>query len=280
MSHQVNSGTGKAMVEDADDLADGLRTLGTAPGTATLLAARFRAETRETGDCPDFVSWLGGQLKTADCTWEQVQGLHAVLGTSGSGKTRLALASATRVASCGGRALVLSVAPEHPGEIRRLQAAAAEGDFDAAVIRKPEQVVDIEARLSDYQAVFVDLPSLEDRSMEPGGDLHTWLAGHHGIHRHLLVPLDLDPADLESYPEIARGLNVDWVALGRLDRTRRPGKVLDLIEAIPLPVSLMAGTDPARISTPATLAEILTRGLVHPGTETRSEISSVVEEGR
>ena len=40
-----------------------------------------------------------------------------------------------------------------------------------------------------------------------------------------------------------RDWNCDWVAFSRLDRTMRPGKLLDVLEAVPLAVSLV-GRDP------------------------------------
>ena len=114
--------------------------------------------------------------------------------------------------------------------------------------------------LTDYAAVFVDLPALESPAMVPGSDLHEWLAGHHGIHRHLLVPLDLDPADLDDLTVMARNLNCDWIAAGRLDRTRRPAKLLDLVSAVPLRLSLLAGFEPAMIATRESLAELFRPG--------------------
>ena len=77
---------------DGDDLVDGLVRLGTSPTSAHGLAIRFRAE--NPGGETDFNTWLAGQLECADCTWGQVEGLHAFVGPSGSGKTRLALADA------------------------------------------------------------------------------------------------------------------------------------------------------------------------------------------
>jgi flagellar biosynthesis GTPase FlhF len=238
---------------DADDATDGLVRLGTSRETAERLVARHAAES----PVEDFRDWLTGQIRTADCSWAEVDGLHAVVGLSGSGRTRLVLAAAARVASAGAPTLVLSVAPRHPGEVRRLQIAAAEGDFDAAVIRRPEQIVELAGHISDYRTVLVDLPGLDDPALVRGSELHSWLAGHHGMHRHLLVPQDLDPADWDHLTGDARSLNCDWLALGRLDRTRRPGKFLDLIEAIPLPVSLLAGSEPALIADRGSLGELL-----------------------
>ena len=73
---------------------------------------------------------------------------------------------------------------------------------------------------------------------------------------------------------------MDWVALDRLDRTSRPGKILNLIESIPLPVSLIAGAMPAKISTPDMLADLVTRGMEISGDGTLPENSAVVEEGQ
>ena len=58
-------------------------------------------------------------------------------------------------------------------------------------------------------------------------------------HRHLVCPLDRDLRDAERLVAGSREWNCDWTALTRLDQVGRPGKLLDLLDQIPLPVSLL-----------------------------------------
>jgi hypothetical protein len=50
-------------------------------------------------------------------------------------------------------------------------------------------------------------------------------------------------SDQAGLAGVTRDWNCDWVAFTRLDRTRRTGKLLDILETVPLAVSLL-GRDP------------------------------------
>ncbi len=164
---------------------------------------------------------------------------------AGSGRSDLVLTAAGLAQSMGRRTLVLSMMPGNSGDVRRLQGEAAGKGFDAAVIKKEAQLAATEKHLTAYDVVLVDMPHLGHETMAEDGVVHGWLARNTSFHRHLLVPMDKDPRDMDNLNQAARAWNCDWIAVSRTDLTNRPGKMLDLLERVPLPVSLI-GSDPAR----------------------------------
>ncbi len=197
------------------------------------------------GDRPAFLGWLEQNLPAGNCGWDGFYGSHAFLGTPGCGRTGLVLAAAARLQARGRRTLVLSLVPGDDGLIRRLQRAASDGGFDAAVMRRPEQLEETADQLAAYDVVLVDLPPLHGADMAEGGVLHRWLATNPGFHRHLVLPLDGDTGDLAALAPQARAWNCDWLAMARTDRSRRWAKLLDLTVSLGLPFSLLAA-DPER----------------------------------
>ena len=222
-------------------LADLLEDAGARPATVEHLLARFCAETGAgPGDRPAFLGWLEQNLPAGNCGWDGFYGSHAFLGTPGCGRTGLVLAAAARLQARGRRTLALSLVPGDEGLIRRLQRAASAGGFDAAVMRRPEQLEETADQLAAYDVVLVDLPPLHGADMAEGGVLHRWLATNPGFHRHLVLPLDGDTGDLAALAPQARAWNCDWLAVARTDRSRRWAKLLDLTVSLGLPFSLLA----------------------------------------
>ena len=89
-------------------------------------------------------------------------------------------------------------------ESRRLLVPYLERGLPTVLLTSSAAALTAPDIVADAITVLVDLPALESPSMVNGGDLHEWIAGHHGIHRHLLVPLDLDPAeDTDATPDKA-----------------------------------------------------------------------------
>jgi flagellar biosynthesis GTPase FlhF len=91
--------------------------------------------------------------------------------------------------------------------------------------------------------------------------MQRYLSQNESFHRHLVVPLDSDLRDAGPLWEAARLWNCDWVAVSRLDRTRRHGKLLDLQYRAQLPFSVCAaGPWPERrpfLARPESLAGLL-----------------------
>ncbi len=282
---QVSSEVERRRADDAGPGADPATALlvgaGASPAIARRVSARHAAAAgRGASDPAGLRAWLATQLRASNCGWEGFYGCHAFLGDSGCGRTDLVLAAAARLQEQGRRTLVLAVMPADPGTTHRLQEAAAADGFDAAVVGGAHNLAEAEPHFANYDAVLVELPRLDHPAMAVGGALHAWLAANVGFHRHLVVAADRDLADvgnvggaggvadkagLAGLSAVTRDWNCDWVAFTRLDCTRRAGKLLDVLESVPLAVSLLAA-DPLHGGrlTVASSAEVA--GLVAPAT--------------
>lgn len=224
-----------------DPAAGPLVAAGASPAIARRVLARFTAaHGRGPGGADELRRWLGTQLRASNCDWDGFYGCHAFLGDSGVGRSDLVLAAALRLQGMGRSTLVLGVLPADPGYVHRLQETAAAGGFDAAVVTSTSHLAAAEPHFGDYDAVLVELPRLDDPALALGGPLHAWLAPNVSFHRHLVLAADRDPADQADLAAVTRDWNCDWVAFTRLDRTRRAGKLLDVLETVPLAVSLLA----------------------------------------
>jgi len=152
--------------------------------------------------------------------------------------------------------LLLSFAPRHGGEIRRLQEEAAARGYDAAILRDATQLAGGLGYFEQYDAVLIDTPALESAALSDERTRRL-LADHDEVHRHLLLPADADLAERERIWSAARAWNCDWLALTRLDLTARAGKLIDILLASPFPLSLVGGGawpgPGAEIATPAGL---------------------------
>lgn len=222
-------------------LAETLIDNGASPAAVNKLLTRFSSETgNNPGDRPAALAWLTENLRASNCAWDDFYGCHAFLGEAGSGRSDLVLSAAGVLQGMGRRTLVLSLMPQSSGYIKRLQVAASQEGFDAAVIKQESQLAAAEKHLTAYDVVLVDMPGLRQEVMAEGGVVHDWLARNASFHRHLLVPLDKDPAEMAWLTLASRTWNCDWIAITRRDLSSRPAKVLDLLEEIPLPMSLLA----------------------------------------
>ncbi|MBU1071990.1 hypothetical protein KKG45_01950, partial [bacterium] len=253
-----------AEVERIEDLIDALRagqngragtdkaSVGAYPLGRQLLAAGaslpavrhlqrlYRAETGGGDSYESAREHLAGLIRTSNGGWRDLAGCHLFLGGPGAGKTDLVLAVAARLKKMKRRILVLMYAPRHGGEIRRLQEEASARGYDAAILRDAEQLSGGLEYFAQYDAILIDTPSLCAGALADE-ELHRVLAGQEEVHRHLLLPLDADLAERERAWAEARTWNCDWLALTRLDLTARAGKLIDILLAAPLPLSLVNG---------------------------------------
>jgi len=240
ISEEVSRRDGPGGILANNPLARSFLEAGTSEATVQKLLTRFLSET---GQRPDnraaALSWLGKNLKASNCEWDGFYGCHAFLGPRSSDSFNLILDAAARLQKLGRRTLVLSVMPPHHGRVKQLQVEAARLGFDAAIIQKPQQLTRSEKHLGRYEVVLVDMPNVEHPQMDQGRILHGWLSSNTTFHRHMVVPSFYDPEDMDSLKEAARDWNCDWLALTGLEATRRPGKVLEYVDQIPLPLSLV-----------------------------------------
>lgn len=221
-------------------VAESLVAAGAEPGVVVRLCERCQAETGAgPRDHQALLGYLRRNLPTVRGGWADMAGMHVFLGAAGSGRTELVLRLAARLGESGRTVLVLSLLPRHAGEVRRLQAVAAAAGFDAAVIQKARQLAAAADHLADYDVVLLDAPAFGDGVGEDERDLHRFIIQNDAFHRHLVFPLDRDLLDSQELVAAARHWNCDWLALSRLDQTRRRGKLLNLLDRLPLPVSLL-----------------------------------------
>jgi flagellar biosynthesis GTPase FlhF len=201
---------------------------------------RCQAETgaREE-DRTALLDYLTRNLPTNRGDWQELGGTHVFLGSAGSGRSELVLGAAARLARDERQVLVLALLPRHGGEVRRLQGEAAEHGYDAAIIQKPRQLARAVEHLARYEVVLVDAPSFESPALSQDEAICREIVGNAAFHRHLVVPLDRDPRDLDPVVRRVRAWNCDWMALSRVDQTTLRGKILDMIDRIHLPLSLI-----------------------------------------
>ena len=255
----------QASITQGNPLAESLVKGGTSTNTIEKLLTRFTSETGQpSNDRVSALSWLGENLRASNCEWEGFYGCHAFMGPIGSGTTDLILATAAKLQELGRRTLVLNVLPEDRSSIKQLQVEASRCGFDAAVIQKISQLSSSEEHLKRYDVVLVDMPDLGHSSMATGGPLHGWLAGNNTFHRHILIPVNQDPRDMDTVTNAARSWNCDWLGLTRLELTGRPAKILDFADATPLPISLIQNLGQVEIASSAKLLDFIL-GLGHAG---------------
>jgi len=225
----------------ASPVAEALVGAGADPEVVARLLDRFAAESgQDPGDRTAVLTYLTQCLQASGGRWEDFGGCHVFLGPAGAGKTEIVLEAAARLQDLGRQVLVLSLLPRHGGEVRRLQLEAARLGYDAAILQKPEQLAASEEHLSRYEAVLVDTPAWDAAPFASAVGMREHIIRNPSFHRHLVCPLDRDLRDAQRLVAGSREWNCDWTALTRLDQVERPGKVLDLLEQLPLPVSLLS----------------------------------------
>jgi len=259
---------GTSATSQRNRLAQALVEAGAAPDTVTRLNERCCAETSSRPDDQGaFLDYLSRHLSTGRGDWRDMGGTHVFLGPSGSGRTELLLSIAASLTSSQRQVLVLSLLPRHSGEVRRLQAEAAKHGYDAAVIQKPRQLASAQEHLDSYDVVLVDAPGF-DTPLEAGTEaLCREIVSNPGFHRHLVFPMDRDVLDADGVLEQARAWNCDWLAMTRLDQTRRRAKILDLIDRLGLPVSMTGDLKGLQgephLASPRLLLDIMLSGVRH-----------------
>jgi len=253
---------GRQQVIKQNPVAEALVTAGADPGVVVRLTERCQAETGAVlSDRTALLNYLGRSLPTGRGGWKELGGTHVFLGNPGCGRSEMVLGAAAKLSHEGRQVLVLSLLPRHSGEVRRLQAEAAKHGFDAAVIQKSKQMAKAVEYLDRYDVVLMDAPAFNSPKLRLDDSLHRAITTNPAFHRHLVFPLDRDLRDSGTMLEQARAWNCDWLALSRVDQTNRRGKILDLIDQCPLPVSLMGDTEwpegEPQVADPGNLTELI-----------------------
>ncbi len=118
-----------------------------------------------------------------------LRGHHALLGAPGVGKTALAHKLAGRVAAGGARVVVLSYDSRHEGENLRLERAATELGFEAAVAPDRDAFLGALRYLKDRDLVIIDMPPLVDAHWALLSEGEAILKGD-PLLRHLVLAAD------------------------------------------------------------------------------------------
>jgi flagellar biosynthesis GTPase FlhF len=252
-------------------VAEALIAAGADPEVIARLLDRFAAETgQDPADRTAVLAYLTQCLPASGGRWADFGGCHVFVGPAGAGKTEVVLSAAANLQQLGRQVLVLSLLPRHGGEVRRLQLEAARLGYDAAILQKPEQLAASEAHLSQYEAVLVDTPAWDHVPFATASGMREHIIRNASFHRHLVCPLDRDLRDAPRLLAGSREWNCDWTVLTRLDQVDRPGKLLDLLEQLPLPVSLLNhGPEPQRgvvVADAGQLIDLVLMGADGPGT--------------
>ena len=217
-----------------------LQAAGASATTVASLITRFVSETgRGSDDHAGLMTYLLEALPASNGSWEEMGGCHVFLGPEGCGKTEMLLAAAAELQATGKNCLVLSMLPRHEGDIRRLQQDASRHGFDAAILKKEGQLRSSMEHLARYDAVLIDTPGLFHSAMQGAGEMQEHIVQNAIFHRHLIIPLDVDLHDCVPLWAAGRAWNCDWLALSRGDLSARSGKLLDMVEELPLPVSFL-----------------------------------------
>lgn len=213
---------------------------GASHGAVERLLIRFAGETGlEPHDRPGAIAWLNNYLATGSELPAQISGKHAFLAENPGDRLETVFQLARCLTDTGRRTLVLAVLPDPDRDLPRLKIFAADVGCDAAILRETAQLDEMSGEFPGYDAVLIDLPALSHPAMAENGPVHLALAIDPDIHRHLQVPLERDFLDLVDLREAARSWNCDGLTLIRMGATRRPAKVLDLVDTIPLPISFL-----------------------------------------
>jgi len=217
-----------------------LRSAGASATTVASLITRFVSETGcDSDDHAALMAYLLEALPASNGSWEEMGGCHVFLGPAGCGKTEMLLAAAAELQAKGKNCLVLSLLPRSEGDIRRLQEDAAQHGFDAAILKKEGQLRSSVDHFARYDAVLIDTPGLFHTVLQGAGELQEYIVQNAIFHRHLIIPLDVDLHDCAPLWAAGRAWNCDWLALSRGDLSARFGKLLDMVEELPLPVSFL-----------------------------------------
>ena len=240
---------------------------GASQGAVDRMLTRFASETGSPpDDRPGAIAWLTGYLETGKADLRDWQGNHVFLGEHAEDRLGMVMQLAGSMTEAGRRVLVVSVLPDPDRDESRLKNIAAAAGLQNYRISLKIQNRDLETCLSVYDLVLVDIPALTDHQLAEGSPIHGWLASNEKFHRHLLIPMDRDFQDLDNLRDAVRSWNCDWISLTRLEGTRRPAKLLDLIDRIPLPISFMSDNAMGEGILAAATAELLLDRILTAGT--------------
>lgn len=170
-----------------------------------------------------------------------LQGLHAVCGASGAGKTLAAIRIARQAAETtpGARIVVISLADHRPGAWGRLQVLGASIGVETFRARDREGLRAILDELGDQAFVVIDTPVVDPVSLtdELGALGRT-------VEIHVVVPVDANQA---VFNQLLRSGPGRWssLILSKLDEATSPWPLIRTLCNHPMVVSGVGASDEA-----------------------------------
>jgi flagellar biosynthesis protein FlhF len=206
---------------------------------------------------------LGKQLKFLSATETLPQGgVHVYVGPHGAGKTTLVAKLALQAKQQGRKFGILSLDNQKIGGFEPLAIAAEIFGEHAFLINSIDDLHSAAAKLGHRQALLIDTAGIN--AFAPRGllTLQQQLGALNlPMQVHLVLPANLNPADLGTLPVACHNLNIASLIFTKLDCTTRFGALVATANGSGLPLGLAThaadmATPPLHL-TPEWLAETL-----------------------
>ncbi len=173
-------------------LADQLVEMGIWPDTLSAIVDEFGESIPPANqDDPDVA--LAELKKRFRCVESMeiadLRGRHVFLGPPGAGKSTLAAKLATLVAAGGQRCVLISYAPDHPGERGRLEQIGVLGGFETIVAPDAAALRAAVGYVAEGDLILVDMPPFEKEHWELLESLENSEGGE-PLLRHLVLAAD------------------------------------------------------------------------------------------
>jgi flagellar biosynthesis GTPase FlhF len=170
---------------------------------------------------------------TSALRFEQAEGEHWFLGRAGVGKTSLVLQLAGELRRAAKEVAIVSFAPQHDGDLRRLEMASQALGVPSMVVFDAEEMRQARSELGSIDVLLVDTPCYLSHELT--------LDIPEVAQRHFVVPLSEDRAVLRDQLRGARGFEPDTIAVTQMDLYPRPGRLVDIAVELGRPVSFLQG---------------------------------------
>lgn len=206
---------------------------------------------------------LGKQLCFQTATEALPQGgVHVYVGPHGAGKTTLIAKLAIQAKQQGRKFGILSLDTQKIGGFEPLAIAAEIFGEHAYLIQNPTDLHSAATTLGPRQALLIDTGGFNPFAKRAVFNLQQQLSSLNiPMNVHLVLPANLNPADLAVLPIACHALNLKSLIFTKLDCTSRFGALVATAHGSQLPVGIAThaadmATPPLHL-TPAWLAESL-----------------------
>ena len=220
-------------------LRERFERLGLWPGVIAELSEEFgnSVPPANQNDPAVAISELRRQLRCVeDMEIGSLRGRHALLGPPGAGKSVLAAKLARAIAGHRGKAVLVSYAPEHPGERVRLEELAASGGFETVIAPDPDGLRSAINYLRDSDLIVVDMPPIAPGQLELLESIES-TGQREPLLRHLVLAAD---GGWRRRENLLTGM--DFLALSRCDLAEPLLPALELSAVGDFSLSFLSGS--------------------------------------